>query len=76
MMQLNRSGAATQSCLTPLDMVNQSERVLLMPTQLYVSVYSCSNTRTHIMVDGIKPHIIGILESWANNDITDAELGL
>ena len=29
-----------------------------------------------IMVDDIKPHIIGITESWANNDITDAELGL
>ena len=29
-----------------------------------------------IMVDEIKPHIIGITESCANNDITDAELGL
>ena len=28
------------------------------------------------MVDDIKPHIKGITESWANNDITDAELGL
>ncbi len=28
------------------------------------------------MVDDIKPHIIGITESWANNDIKDAELGL
>ena len=28
------------------------------------------------MVDVIKPHIIGKTESWANNDITDAELGL
>ena len=28
------------------------------------------------MVDEIKPHIIGITESWANNDIADAELGL
>ena len=28
------------------------------------------------MVDEIKPHIIGITESWAINDITDAELGL
>ena len=28
------------------------------------------------MVDDIKLHIIGITESWANNDITDAELGL
>ena len=30
----------------------------------------------NIMVDEIKPNIIGITESWANNDITDAELGL
>ena len=28
------------------------------------------------MVDDIKPHSIGITESWAHNDITDAELGL
>ena len=28
------------------------------------------------MVDDIKPHIIGITESLANNDITNAELGL
>ena len=44
----------------------------------------CLNTRSiinkknelNIMVDDIKPHIIGITESWANNDITDAGLGL
>ena len=29
-----------------------------------------------IMVDEIKPHMIGITESWANNDIADAGLGL
>ena len=28
------------------------------------------------MVDDIDPHIISITESWANTDITDAELGL
>ena len=28
------------------------------------------------MVDDIKPHIIGITESWVNIDKTDAELGL
>ena len=28
------------------------------------------------MVEDIGPHIIGITESWANNDIADAELGL
>ena len=33
-------------------------------------------TELNIMVDDIKPHIICITESWANNDITDAELGL
>ena len=30
----------------------------------------------NIRVDDIKPHIIGITESWAHNDITYAELGL
>ena len=29
----------------------------------------------NIMVEDIDPHIIGITESWANTDITDAELG-
>ena len=33
-------------------------------------------TELNIMVDDIKPYIIGITESWANNVITDAELGL
>ena len=28
------------------------------------------------MVEDIDPHIIGITESWANIDITDAEIGL
>ena len=35
-----------------------------------------NKTELNIMVDDIKPHIIGITESWANNDITYAELGL
>ena len=30
----------------------------------------------NIMVDDSDPHIIGTTESWANMDITDAELGL
>ena len=33
-------------------------------------------TELNIMVEDIKPHIIGITETWANNDITNAELGL
>ena len=47
-------------------------------------MHICLNARSiinkkdelNIMVDDIKPHILGITESWANNDITDAELGL
>ena len=33
-------------------------------------------TELNIMVEDIKPHIMGITESLANNDITYAELGL
>ena len=43
----------------------------------------CLNARSIVnkknelnMVEDIDPHIIGITESWANIDITDAELGL
>ena len=28
------------------------------------------------MVEDIDPHIIGITESWATTDITDAEIGM
>ena len=30
----------------------------------------------NIMVEDINPHICDITESWANKDISDAELGL
>ena len=40
------------------------------------SIINKKKTELNIMVDDIKPNIIGITESWANNDITDAELGL
>ena len=45
---------------------------------LCLNVRSIVNKKTelNIMVDDIKPRIIGITESWANSDITDAELGL
>ena len=44
----------------------------------------CLNSRSivnkknelNIMVEDINPHIFGIIESWANTDMTDAELGL
>ena len=28
------------------------------------------------MIEDIDPHIIGIAKSWANKDLSDAELGL
>ena len=31
-------------------------------------------TELNIMVDDIKPHIIGITESWANKDITNCKV--
>ena len=43
-----------------------------------LNVRSIINKKTELnsMVDDTKPHIIGITESLANSDITDAELGL
>ena len=60
---------------------------LLVHTIICVGTYHrcvCLNARSivnkknelNIMVEDIDPHIIGITESWANIDITDAELGL
>ena len=56
------------------------------PKNMSEAVYRCVclNARSivnkknelNIMVEDIDPHIIGITESWANTDITDAELGL
>ena len=43
----------------------------------------CLNARSivnknelNIMLEDIDPHIIGIIKSWANEDISGAELGL
>ena len=43
-----------------------------------MSVRSIVNKKNelNIMVQDSNPHIIGITESWANEDISDAELGL
>ena len=45
-------------------------------------VFKCKEHIVHkknelnIMVDDINPHIIDITKSWANKDVSDAELGL
>ena len=56
------------------------------PENIYEAGYKCmclnarsivnKKNKLNIMVEDIDPHIIGITESWANIDITDAELGL
>ena len=56
------------------------------PKNRYEACYKCVclNARSivnkknelNIMAEDIDPHIIGITESWANTDVTDAELGL
>ena len=40
------------------------------------SIVNKTKNELNIMVEDINPHIIGIAESWANIDITYAELGL
>ena len=46
----------------------------------YVCLYArnivINKNELNIMVEDIDPHIIRITESWANTDMTDAELGL
>ena len=43
-------------------------------------VFKCKEhskkSEVNIMVEDIDPHIIGIIESWSNINIADAELGL
>ena len=38
--------------------------------------HSKQRNELNIMVEDIDPHIIGITESWATPDISDAELGM
>ena len=56
------------------------------PEKMYEAGYKCvclnarrivnKKSELKIMVEDIDPHRIGITESWANKDISDAELGL
>ena len=60
-----------------LSICTSSEVVLSSICSLNARSIIKKKTELNIMVDDIKPHIIGIItESWANNDITNAELGL
>ena len=65
---------------------NTDKSIAKCPKNIYEAGYRfvCLNARSivnkknelNIMVEDIDPYIIGITESRANTDITDAELGL
>ena len=64
----------------------QCKPVTKCPENIYEAGYKpvCLNARSIVnnknelnsMVEDTDPHIIGITESWANKDMSDAELGL
>ena len=69
MQKINTSG--TQPTLLGHSVIPNSKCVCL-------NARSIVNKRNelNIMVEDIDPHIIGITESWATTDISDAELGM
>ena len=82
-LHLSGKGAAVFSENLFRSMDNGTKNSLESPTEFgYKCV--CLNARSivnkrnelNIMVDDIDPHIIGITESWATPDISDAELGM
>ena len=68
------------------DSISTEKPITKCPENISETGYKCVclNARSivnkknelNIMVEDIDPHIIGITESWANIDLTDAELGL
>ena len=74
MPQAGQEAASTDKPITkcPKNMSEAGHRCV------YLNARSIINKKNelNIMVEDIDPHIIGITESWANTDITDAELGL
>ena len=71
---------------TGQDTISTNRPVTKYPKNISEAGYKCvclnarsiinKNTELNIMVEDIDPHIIGITESWANKDISDAQLGL
>ena len=56
----------------PINMSEAGHRCVCLNARRIVN----KKNELSILVEDIDPHIIGITESWANTDITDAELGL
>ena len=74
MPQAGQEATSTDTPITEC-LKNMSEAVHICVCLNARSIVNKKN-ELNIMVEDIDPHIIGITESWANTDITNAELGL
>ena len=74
MPQAGQEAASTDKPITkcPKNMSEAGYRCVCLNARNIIN----KKNELNIMVEDIDPHIIGIIESWANTDITDAELGL
>ena len=74
MLQAGQEATSTDKPITksPKNMSEASYRYVCLNARSIVN----KKNELNIMVEDIDSHIIGITESWANTDITDAELGL
>ena len=74
MLQAGQEAKSTDKPITkcPKTMSEAGHRCVCLNARSIVN----KKNELYIMVEDIDPHIIGITESWANTDITDAELEL
>ena len=74
MPQAGQEAASTDKPITkcPKNMSEAGYRCVCLNARSIIN----KKNELNIMVEDIDPHIIGITESWANTDITGAELGL
>ena len=74
MLQAGQEATSTDKPMTtcPKNMYEAGYRCVCLNARSIVN----KKNELNIIVEDIDPHIIDITESWANTDITDAELGL
>ena len=74
MSQAGQEAASTDKPITkcPQNMSEAGYRCVCLNARSIIN----KKNKLNIMEEDIDPHIIGITESWANTDITYAELGL
>ena len=74
MPQAGQEATSTDKPITvcPKNMSEAGHRCVCLNARSIVN----KKNELNIMVEDINLHIIGITESWANTDSTDAELGL